>query len=180
LKKLILTEPSQKVGVRLDNLKYHSFKAFLIAVVIANTMRKMRRSDGASVHYNGRRTIIKALPSSTYLLANNYLAKVLKVSKTTAFDYKTLAEKAGYIKTHENLYTIRKSKLFLRYSLDIPSSERNKYRINKDNLYYQEPDIIESKVVLCYQKNFGKVKKIRTVKVEGLRKGDRDTAFTRQ
>lgn len=141
-------------------IDFKRFKEFLIGSVITYAMIKKRNNDRASVFYIPRSTSTKALSSiSSYFLPNLYLAKVLKISKSTASEYKHLAEKAGYIKTKKHWY-----------NLPIESNEIKNYReYSDDNRGYpklingkacvQTSDIIKSNIVLKRKRNLRTLRK---------------------
>lgn len=154
----IVLKNSTISSIRFENKDLLSFKAMCIGAVYSDRIKHLRRRAKNPVRYQSWRTSIRAFAPSTYFVANNYLAEYLKISKTTAIEYKALAEKAGYIKTKENLtYEDIPRKLF-KYVKEANDLIGGKYVIRQGKVFMQEPDIIVSKIQIYYRGNLKRKK----------------------
>jgi len=127
------------------------FKAFAAATVITRTAIKLNRNgeSGSPVRDNGWRTRTSDPALSQFLTCpNGYLAKVLKISQSSAKNLKALAQSAGYLRvTHQFEAT------------GFPASQRSNFmaaneklshrtRIRNEMIFLQQPDSIYSTVQL--------------------------------
>lgn len=164
--------------IKLSSKDFKNFKAIIISGVYAKIVRDSRRRNRGSVWLYGWRTLIRILPPSTYLIANTYLAKVLHISKTTAYDYKYLAEKAGYISTMENL-----EQLFVGKNSPVPLNaeimqifaETNNIRsetlrTKQRKAFLQRPDSITYKVEIYSKRSLKRRKKTEPLFMGGYRR----------
>ncbi len=86
-------------------------KAFIISVIIEDIINKQRWKKGqelAQIQSKNKRRAFQALAKSTtyFPVANTYLAKVLGVSISTAYEYKALARESKLISIKKNFVDV--------------------------------------------------------------------------
>lgn len=86
---------------------YKNFRAFCCGAVITHYLGKKKYFDKKqSAVKNGTSNLNRLCKNGFYPMANNYLAKCLGVSLSTAFRIKNEAEKEGYIETKASFDTL--------------------------------------------------------------------------
>lgn len=149
-----LTFRSSK-SVIFDKKDFITFRAFLIATVITYFMGYKRRKERRSVYKKGC-TITNFLSPSFYSMPNRYLSKVLKISISTASDYKHLAGSAGYISITKQEEKIPIPKRALTAYLEVNNMKPQSIRRRKGSFFEQKPDKIESTMEIKTKHNLKK------------------------
>jgi len=151
-------------AVHVEKMEFGSFKAFIIGAVVTYWMKYLRKNKGRSVYKKGcTKTNLPSL--SPFILPNNYLAKVLGVSLSTACEYKRIAEQQGYLKTTAQLEPLNIPNPSLWAYLEMTQVLPRTIRRKRGHLFVQKPDRIESNLELgrknSLKKHLKKQKKIR-------------------
>lgn len=139
----------RRAGAEFSINDIKNFKAFLIAAIISNLIyAQKRRLEAVERSKGGSKTSAFKL-SFFYPVANVALSKILGISVSTAFEWKRLAEKKGYIKIRNNSRIIEYAQQQFLNDLkkygDIPVK---KIRVKNGKVYEQLPDNVYSKVSL--------------------------------
>ena len=156
----------KRKAAEFDSRHIKKLKAFLAAAKIGYLLNIQQWRKRATERKHGRSKHIARLSTDFYPLANTALAKLLKISVSTAFQLKQLARKAGYIK-------IRKT--FVKLPLD--SSHRDFYKkampefaslvkMKSDKLILQDVDMVSHNL------SFRNRKKLETY-IQGVSGGKR-------
>jgi hypothetical protein len=161
-------------SVIFEKNDFRTFRAFIIASVITYLMNYKRRNERRSVQKKGSTSMNLLSPSFYYTLPNSYLSKVLKISISTASEYKQLAESAGFIKVTKHLEKLPVP--WKRNALDAFIQAYNlkpqAIRVKKGSYYEQKPDTIESKLLIKtktnLKKELKKQKNFRYIKKGGI------------
>lgn len=125
------------------------FKAFLISAVISNLINAQKRRLRAVERPKGGSKTSAFKQSLFYPVANGALAKILGISISTAYEWKKMAKKQGYIK-------IRANSRKMDYLDPETLNQFKKYgdisvkgiRTKKGHVFEQLPDNVYSKVSL--------------------------------
>lgn len=133
--------------VSINDIK--NFKAFLIAAIISHLINAQKRRLRAVERTKGSSKTSAFKQSFFYPVANAALAKILGISVSTAFEWKRLAEKQGYIIIRNNSSVIEQAqpqflKDLKKYG-DIPGK---RIWVKKGKVCEQLPDNVYSKVSL--------------------------------
>jgi len=132
-----------------------NFKGFLVGALISQLIAVQKKKEWLLVteRIKGRSKTVTSRPRLYYPVANNSLAKILGVSKSTAYKWKQLAKDHGYIKIRR-----RYGKLdfldagnineFQKYC-EIPAG---KICVREGQYYEQLTDTVYSKIVLKSRK----------------------------
>jgi hypothetical protein len=131
----------------IDDIK--KFKAFLIAAIISNLINAQKRRLKAIELSKGGSKTTAFKQSFFYPVANGALAKILGISISTAYEWKKLAKKQGYIKIRANSRKIddlypETLNQFKKYGDKSVKGIRTK----KGHVFEQLPDNVYSKVSL--------------------------------
>lgn len=140
---------SKRAGAEFIINDIKNFKAFLIAAIISHLINLQQRRLKAVERSKGDSKTSAFKQSLYYPMANAALAKIMGISISTAFEWKKLAEKQGYIKIRAiprkidylNPHILNQ---FKKYG-DMPS---NQLRLKNGIIYEQQPDIVLSTVTL--------------------------------
>jgi hypothetical protein len=146
-------------------------KAFLIGAIIEDLIRKQKKKlKYSNNNNNSKRMILRAERlkgrsfqpedkfASFFPMANIALSKILNISIQTAFEYKKLAQKHGFIeiKKNNNPIDISPNELWL-YKKSVGEKEAARIRKIKTGkgryiVYRQECDTVKSNVIFAYSK----------------------------
>ncbi len=137
-------------GAILQSKDLSKIKSFLIGTVISSLV-KTGRVSGTGPKSRGPE-------QSRYPISLSTLMKVLKVSRSTAYNYRNMAEKLGYIKMEPNLHQVMnlvpedikhiKKNNIKQVSVDLFGSPKsihvsaNRLRIKRGYVHIQRPNII--------------------------------------
>lgn len=128
------------VEFSMENIKV--FKPFLIAAVIGKlvNVQKRRCIEGVSTRGGTKQLSVHSFP-----VANRALAKILKVSVSTAFEYKKMAVVNGFatVKKQTSITNFNPSEIeFIRKSIE----DGNRYVLKKGRVVIQDIDLMETRV----------------------------------
>ncbi len=125
-----------------DKREIKQFKAFLAGAIISNLVNSQRRGKWITERQKGRSNQIIRQPSVYFPVANLALAKVLNVSISTAFEFKKLAHKAGYIKLEKNFKDTRVNPKFAKAYKRNYSEIAHKIKFHQGKLMIQGIDTV--------------------------------------
>jgi len=139
----------KRTGAECSISDIKNFKAFLIASVISNLIIAQKRRLRAVERTKGGSKTSAFKQSFFYPVANGALAKILGISISTAYEWKKLAKKQGYIKIRANSRKIdyldpETLNQFKKYG-DRPVKGT---RTKKGHVFEQLPDNVYSSVSL--------------------------------
>lgn len=134
-------------------------KAFLIGAIVGDLIRNQKRKLKMAERLKGRSFQPFEATASFYPMANEALAKILGVSLHTAYSYKRLADKGGFINVKKNARELKVplneifhfKKAFPEYAAKLRVA-----RLYKDEYitYLQEVDSVKSNVTFAFGKKF--------------------------
>ncbi|MES1225748.1 MAG: hypothetical protein ABUT20_60280 [Bacteroidota bacterium] len=116
-------------------------KSFCIASVIGSLINRMKRRAWFLGREKGR-PFHATHALSFYPVANDFLAKVLGISKTTAYRYKLACEKAKYIKIKKTFQTTKFTLANANFFRRVNPEYANRIRIRNKVIVIQQPDTI--------------------------------------
>lgn len=145
-----------KLSAKFEPIDFSEMKGFCCSVAIKYALSKKRyfdkkrRSgfsmDNSSMNRNSKSKFFHSLPVA-------YLAKIINVSSTTAFNYKIIAEKSGGITVKKQLELFIKSesvnsaKMYLKYLKSTSDENNGCFRQKGKCLYLVCPDLIKTEIV---------------------------------
>ncbi|MCB2222119.1 MAG: hypothetical protein KQI35_17180 [Bacteroidetes bacterium] len=141
-----------KVALFIPEIDMPNFKAFIYGAIITYLMvwkgNKDRRS-GADLGSS----YMKRNPVSSSLLYYNlpvrYMAKALNISKSTASNYKNIANDAGYIEVkHDYSFVVFGGSNFKEYMKWLSPEQKCKICNMDGKIYIQNPDLIKSNIII--------------------------------
>ncbi len=148
---------SKRTGAEFSFRDIKNFKGFLVGAVISQLIAVQKKKEWLLVteRIKGRSLTVTSIPHLYYPVANDALAKILGVSKSTAYEWKQLARKQGFIK-------IRRKYRKLGY---LDTGNINQYKkygdmtagricFREGKYYEQLADTVYSKIVLKSRKNW--------------------------
>lgn len=146
---------TRRTGAEFNIKDIKNFKGFLVGAVISQMISVQKKREWLLVteRIKGRSLTVVSNPRLFYPVANNAFAKILEVSKSTAYKWKKLAKDQGYIKIrrkYEKLDFLDAGNIneFQKYC-EIPAGKICK---RKGRYYERLPDTVYSKIVLKSRK----------------------------
>lgn len=143
----------RRACVEFDLSDLKDLKAFLVGAVITNlVMRQKRQRELTELKKWSSKTVNSKLPHY-YPVASAVLAKIFKISLSTAWEWKNLARKKRYIKVHkQNEVLPIKIKEIGHFGKYADKELSKKCRMIKKKFVEQMPDLIKSNMVLRRRK----------------------------
>lgn len=150
---------SKRTGAEFNFKDIKNFKGFLVGAIISQLIAVQKKKEWLSVterKKGGSKTVI-GNPHLYYPVANDALAKILGASVSTAYEWKQLARKQGYIKIrrkYRKLDYLDAGNIngFKKYG-GIPAG---RICFREGQYYEQLPDTVYSKIVLKSRKKLVK------------------------
>jgi len=147
----------RKTAVEFSIRDIRRFKGFLVAAVISNLIAVQKKREWLSERKNGRSKTEGHLPSLFFPVANIVIAKIFKISLSTAWEWKKLAQKQRFIRVRRNSKALKVDTNLLpalrKYSDDSLSA---KLRFSKGKIQEQLPDTIATNLTLKSRKKIRK------------------------
>jgi hypothetical protein len=132
----------KRTGAEFNSKDIKKFKGFITGAVIGYLAISQRRKRRAGDLNSGRSNAPARHNLQYYEVANTGIAKILKVSVSTAFEYKQLAKKEGYILVKKRLLSIGVPAKYIELYKNVNPDEANKIRTSNGDLLIQQIDLI--------------------------------------
>ena len=148
----------QKGVVFIPQWDMPKFRAFLYGAVIKYYMEKKSKQERRSgvkkgCSYMKRNPVSVSFPSF-HTLPNTYLAKILGISKSSASNYRRIANEAGYIDAKHDYSFYPSLDNFPRKAKKyIDNSDINRIRFINNKFCLQNPDKISSDMIIKQKRN---------------------------
>ena len=139
----------RRTGAEFNITDIKNFKGFLVSAVISHMISIQKRRLWKTERSKRGSITVFHKPHLFFPIANEALAKIFGISISTAYEWKKLAAKQGFIKIRKNFEKVQnvtpaQINDFKKYG-SLPADH---LRIRKGKVVLQKPDLVFSKVQL--------------------------------